>query len=60
MNLKKAKALRQAIREFAKAPFNGKAANNAYLRAGDKAPIKLDHTSPRYIYKRAKQRASIA
>lgn len=56
MNDKKAKALRQAVRAFASAPFNGKAANDAYLRAGNKAPIKLDQRSPRFVYKQAKKK----
>lgn len=55
MNSKKAKALRQAIREFAKAPFNGKAANAAYMRPNPKGPITLEKTGPRSIYKRAKK-----
>lgn len=56
MNAKKSKALRQAIREFAKAPFDGKAANDAYLRVGG-GPIRIDPKTPRSIYKRAKARA---
>jgi hypothetical protein len=57
VNLKKAKALRQAIRAFARAPFKGPAANDAYLRVAD-GPIRVDPKSPRAIYKKAKKRAA--
>ncbi len=55
MNSKRAKALRQAIREFSRAAFNGKAANDAYLRPDPKGPITLDKQGPRFIYQRAKK-----
>lgn len=58
MNSKKAKALRQAVRAFAKAPFAGRASNDAYLRYSATGPIKLDPKTPRFIYKRAKKNAA--
>lgn len=56
MNSKKAKALRQAVRAFARAPFNGKAPNDGYLRVSA-GPITLNPRSPRAVYKKAKKRA---
>lgn len=64
MNLKRAKALRQALREFAQAQFKGKAPNNAYSREpynGRKDPkfwggmIRLIPREPRAVYLKAKR-----